>query len=53
MKTKSFQEDSIFKIEHYIAKMIENKEITTIISLSISSTRVAYSVIHYAILIYS
>jgi len=53
MKTKSWGEESIWQIENNIAKMIEDKEITIIISLSISSTKVGYNVIHYAILIYT
>ena len=53
MKTKSFQEGSIFKIEHYIAKMIENKEVNSIISLSVSSSKAGHTIYHFAILIYT
>jgi len=53
MKTKSWEEGTIWRIQHKIEEMIKNKEITTIISLTISSTMVEYSVQHYAILIYS
>jgi len=53
MKTEAFTGDTIWEIQRDIAKTIAVNQITTIISLSLSSTVMNHISRHYAILIYT